>query len=153
MKNILSESGQQFEEGKWYPENKGFYHICPQCGRNFFGRKNQIYCPGGQCKGIFNRSKNEYLDLLGVEVLKKMKKNRMTLYWLRKFRKQLGITDKEMLLTSGFDFQAASVRLTTKYGAVIDVYLDYGLSMDPNGKTAYIFMVLSAGLYHCHSPE
>jgi len=117
MENILSESSQQFEVGKCYPPNKGFYHICRQCGRFFFGRKNQIYCPGGQCKGVFNRSKNGYVDFLGAAVLKKIKKNRMILERLRWQEKAFDLPDKEKLLKNGFDFQAASEHRVTKSGA------------------------------------
>jgi len=58
MEKNFSESSKPFEEGLWYPEQNGYYHICPQCGRDFFGCKNRIYCPGDKCKCVFNRTKN-----------------------------------------------------------------------------------------------
>lgn len=30
--------------GKYYPKKGGYYHICPVCGEDFFGRENKIYC-------------------------------------------------------------------------------------------------------------
>ncbi|OFY97854.1 MAG: hypothetical protein A3K10_09865 [Bacteroidetes bacterium RIFCSPLOWO2_12_FULL_31_6] len=30
--------------GKYYPKKGGYYHICPVCGEDFFGRENKVYC-------------------------------------------------------------------------------------------------------------
>lgn len=33
-----------YHDGDWVKEQKGYYHLCENCGESFIGRKNAIYC-------------------------------------------------------------------------------------------------------------
>jgi len=123
-KMIPSEESGPYYESECYPECGGYYHICPFTGREFFGRKKQIY-PDAKTKSRAAAEKRSEIHQQFGPGEKAARKNWIILEKL--YNSGAKIAHEYALLALGFDFNAPCDPYQNFYKLIIKFYHGYGL--------------------------
>jgi endogenous inhibitor of DNA gyrase (YacG/DUF329 family) len=91
------------------------FHECPECGKDFYGRENKIYC-SPQCKINSNNAKAAKMSVRVSEQVKMLKRNAQILDEFYSVESIPLVVDKVEFIKKGFIIDSPSISLKTKDG-------------------------------------
>jgi hypothetical protein len=97
--------------------------ICPECGMEYFGRRDKKYC-SDQCRNTFNNRKTSQSTNLIRNINRMLRKNRNILADLNPTGKIK--TTRTKLLNEGFNFGYYTNTYVTKTGKIYHFCYDQG---------------------------
>ncbi len=97
--------------------------ICPECGTEYFGRKDKKYC-SDQCRNSFNNRKGGQTNTLINQINRILRKNRLILSALNPDGKVK--VRKSKLAEKGYQFQYHTNTYTTRAGRIYYFCYDHG---------------------------
>ena len=95
----------------WHPNNGSYLHTCDECGQEFLGRKNKLYC-NDKCKAKHNNELAAHKREDEKSIMQSAVRNvDIIKAELGGLENEVISRSKEPLLAKGFDPQAPSTRV------------------------------------------
>lgn len=139
----MSEENEQGKKPKHEPGDlvprKGYFEVCPNCEKEFFGRRNQKYCDG-RCRVQFNNHLRNELKV--PRTIREMKKADRILRRLFYQFPKVPIFE-ELLRSHGFPWLIPFHPIETGFG-IMEGYLSFAILRDSEEGTIAIYPIKEA---------
>jgi hypothetical protein len=112
-------------------------HFCPECKKEFYGRKNRKFC-SLDCKIISNNAKAAKMNFRVSEQIRMLRNNAEILDEVYSIESIPLMVEKEDLIKSGFFINCPTMKLTDERGREWNLIGEYVFIGENNGNQIVI---------------